>query len=249
MNILFTGHSHLTALETAAEHQDFPEINPSFLQLTIPEYTPIVSDGQAPEVHPAFKSDIRERVQNRDLIICLAYGNEHNILALLNHPQPFDFTLKSEKTLPLLDTRQIIPAAFIEQRFRAMTVKARCLLEDIRKATPEATPVYQLQSPPPIPSDAHIEKFPGPFRTKMAELGISPVLLRYKLWRAYSAIVEDICQNTGIIYLKAPENTQDKDGYLRQEYWNNDPTHGNEAYGAAVIRNIISVTSKPEPAA
>jgi hypothetical protein len=61
--------------------------------------------------------------------------------------------------------------------------------------------------------------------------------LRYKIWRLHSRIVAERCSELGIAFLPAPRETQDAQGFLRPEFAG-DATHGNEAYGEAVIRQL-----------
>ena len=45
---------------------------------------------------------------------------------------------------------------------------------------------------------------------------------------------------SGAIYLDAPAKAVDGNGFLRDEFCNADPTHGNARYGRLVLDQILS---------
>jgi PhoPQ-activated pathogenicity-related protein len=110
-------------------------------------------------------------------------------------------------------------------------------LREIREAA--RAPVIHLESPPPVPG-AHVVVFPGNFRDVIAQRGVAPDLLRYKLWRLNSLQYRDFCAASGIEYVPIPPEFQDANGMLAQAAWNEDPTHANPAYGASVLSRIAA---------
>jgi hypothetical protein len=99
--------------------------------------------------------------------------------------------------------------------------------------------VIQIESPPPLADDGRIAALAdGYFRERgIATLGVAPAPLRYKMWRLHSRIVADTCTELGLRYLPVPPETQDERGFLLPELAG-DATHGNEAYGEAIIRAL-----------
>jgi len=238
--ILFVGHSHLAAIQSGVEQIPVWQNKFEFVQALDPEYHPLISNSATPEVHANFKRDVGEKIEKSNAVISVAFGNQHNILGLLNPPDPFEFVLRAEPDLKILNDRQLVPFGIVQQKFREMTKQLEIFLAALREITPDSIPFLHLESPPPVPSESHILKYPGPFRNKIQELGVAPAELRYKFWRAYSGVVQDICSENEITYLPVPLDVMDKNKFLKKEFWNDDPTHGNSNYGQRIVQNAIT---------
>ncbi|PPD50475.1 MAG: hypothetical protein CTY16_01600 [Methylobacter sp.] len=217
--ILVIGNSHIAALRTAKT------VDETFAFHSIKDKLADVISGLDPD--------------NYGLVIISIAGNDHNVFGLLNHPQPFDFYLPENPHLPINPDARLLPASLVSK-----TLQYR--MASIFSATPTLLghfkkPIYQIESPPPIPSDAHIQKYPGKFKNMIAQQGVSPAAFRYKLWRLHSKIVSDHCQKRGIFFIEAPKEAQDAQGYLQEQYWNLDSTHGNALYGDLVLNQIRAI--------
>ncbi len=239
---LILGHSHLAALQMAHARKvldadpSLAALAPDFLYIgrakdvTFDPGTPL---GELPP--PAIAA--LGGFTGPAVISCIG-GNDHTVFGLLNHPRPFDFTLASEPDLPLSPDAEILPARLVRATLRARMGISVQLLTALRARVPGA--LIHLEPPPPVPSAAHIRAHPGVFAGKMAELGVSPATLRYKLWRLHSAILADLFRDLGVTLLPVPADTQDADGMLLQDGWNPDPTHANAWYGARVLRDLAA---------
>ncbi len=239
---LILGHSHLAALQIAHSRGlagTFPSaatLAPTFVYIGRAKDAPadpVPSPGQL----PAAAATALDEFAGPAVVSCIA-GNDHTVFGLLNHPRPFDFVLASEPDLPLSAGAEILPARLVHSTLRARMGSALQLLTALR-ARVSGTLIH-LEPPPPVPSAVHIRAHPGVFAGKMAELGISPAVLRYKLWRLHSAILADLCRDLGVTLLPVPRDTQDAHGMLAQEGWNPDPTHANAWYGARVLRDLAA---------
>ncbi len=133
---------------------------------------------------------------------------------------------------------EILPARLV----RATLLRAHgCAVQLLTALRERVTgPLIHIEPPPPVPSADHIRAYPGVFAGKIAELGVSPASLRYKLWRLHSAILAELCGKLGIALLPAPADTQDAQGMLAEDCWNPDPTHANAVYGGRVLRDLAA---------
>ena len=218
--ILIVGHSHIVALQTAKT------VDPTF------EFYSIINQQQMDEISELDHDNYRS-------VIFSIMGNNHNVFGLLNHTQPFDFYFPENLNLPINSNARLLPvnlvAAILRRNMSSIFTITSQLLQYFKQ------PIYQIESPPPIPSELHIQKYPGVFKDKIIELGVSPAPFRYKLWRLHSKIVSDNCQRLGISFIDVPTETQDEEGCLQERYWNTDPTHGNALYGDIVINQIRAI--------
>jgi len=82
----------------------------------------------------------------------------------------------------------------------------------------------------------------GVFKQKFMEFGITAPLVRYKLWKLHSKLIEDECKKLNIEFLLAPNKFIDANGFLTEEGYAKDTTHANSLYGREVISQIIAAT-------
>ena len=113
-------------------------------------------------------------------------------------------------------------------------------IQEIKKTLPKKK-LYFIECPSPIPSAEHIKKYPKDYFREKIKNGITPKLIRWKLWHLHNDIIKKYCINNGISYITMPDGTIDDEGFLKECYWNNDPTHANADYGRLVIEQIKAV--------
>lgn len=240
-SILVIGQSHIAAVRSAAKTRR--EANPDQPRTRVihtmePQYAPEVEgEGDVAHFTAALEETIRDQIaRNVPLVASASGGNVHNGFALIAHPRPYDFLLAGEEGPPLDPAAEPIPEAQVRSALEAALTRDRIRLREIKRIAGE---VIQLESPPPVAdSDWIAVRADAYFKDRgLAELGVAPPALRYKIWRLHSRIFAGYCAELGITFLPAPSETQDLHGFLRPEFAG-DATHGNEAYGEAVIRAL-----------
>jgi hypothetical protein len=187
---------------------------------------------------PALADAIREQIdRHAPLVASASGGNVHNGFALIRHPRPYDFLLSDEDGPPLDPDAEPVTEALVRAALEAGLERDRVRLREIRRIAGEG--VIQLESPPPLADGTIIAaQADAYFRNRgIAELGVAPAGLRYKIWRLHSRIVAGYCADLGLRFLPAPAGTRDARGFLRPEFAG-DATHGNQDYGEAVIRAL-----------
>lgn len=236
-SILVIGQSHVAAVRSAAKTRR--EADPDRLRTRVihtmePQYAPEM-EGEA--FTAALEEAIRDQIaRNAPLIASASGGNVHNGFALIRHPRPYDFRLSGEEGPPLDPEAEPLPEAQVRAALEAGLSRDRLRLREIRRI---AGDVVQLESPPPVADGGWIAaQADAYFKDRgLADLGVAPAGLRYRIWRLHSRIVADYCAGLGIAFLPVPPETRDAQGFLRMDYAG-DATHGNEAYGEAVIRQL-----------
>jgi hypothetical protein len=229
--IFVMGLSHVTALVRAwhASSAAYPETR--FVLLNDPAYQPPLNEAG---LHPAILTQLREA--GAGLHVSLLGGNDHSMIGVVRHPQRFDFVLPAEPDLPLDENVEIVPAGLLRQELSRRIAPHLEVLALYRRVVPGR--VVHIESPPPLPT-AHIQAYPGIFQDLVAECGVSPPLLRYKLWQLHSALYREACARLGVEFLPAPRETQDAQGIMLPHFCNPDPTHGNARYGGHVLAKLL----------
>jgi len=80
------------------------------------------------------------------------------------------------------------------------------------------------------------------FRVRLEQLEVSPEtvrfsppLLRLKLWELTQDLLRDAVEGAGGVYVPCPPEARDDRGLLRREFWNEDITHANKAFGNLML--------------
>ena len=226
--VVVLGHSHMMAIAHAAlERPEFRTI-----QLLDPAFDPVLAEGQINQaVIDAFLAE------PFDAVALTLGGNEHVVLGLVEHPQPFDFTFVDGEDLgDAASARERVPVELVRRAIGRMLIYSRQFLEKFRALTD--APMYLLEPPPPIRSDKHLLEYGGVFVKEMEARGIAPPRLRHKLWTLQTDIYADMAAAIGVTYLRAPPEAIDPDGMLAERAWNLDATHANPWYGSLVLEQL-----------
>ncbi len=248
------GHSHIKSIEYAiSENKDF--LNAKNISIK----TICLLDDNFKDSLP-FESQIRHffygknkvfawsfKVQNelkaslRNVKCCFSLfgGNAHNIMGLVNHPEPFDFLMSHESENKLIKGAKLIPINVIKKAMMRQggypeTISCLRALREFYSGE-----IIQFESPPPIPSKAHLLKYAGPFKDSFRKYGPSPAYLRKKLWKVHSELVKNECKNLGINFISHPSSMIDSNGFLIEKAWDLDTNHASSIYGRALIDQLI----------
>jgi hypothetical protein len=239
-NILVVGQSHVAAIRSAAKtrRESHPEAPRTRVIHTLEErYRPEMEGNGADAVFgPSLVETIRDQLRRHDpLFASVMGGNFHNTLALIQHERPFDFHLSGSPSLPLDPGAEPVPEALVRA-----AIERGLALDMVRlRRLAEFGPFIHIESPPPLRDNLYIEaQAEAYFRGQGLEMrGVAPAGLRWRIWRLNSRIVREAVEALGCRYLPVPAQLCDEDGFLQQSYAG-DATHGNEAYGEALIRAL-----------
>jgi len=170
--------------------------------------------------------------------VCVSVGgNYHNILGIIENPVPFSVGLGDGGVVPKgSDDRQFIPSSVMEDMFRNYFDDH--LVGELYGAFPSAKRLY-LNPPPPIPDFEHIRKNPGIFRDSL-HLGSAPNDLRLALYQFQSKVIADVARQNEAIFVEPEQSLLDEDGFLAEQFFSNDPTHGNVEYGQVMLDKLMS---------
>lgn len=165
-------------------------------------------------------------------------GNEHNVLAIVQLYQRYDFILGESPDLPLDDSVEILPEALVRETLREWMEDKIAVLRALRAAT--ALPIVQIEPPPPLPRSqvmAHPKEF---FKNAVDLRKLSPDILRHKMWRVQTALYREICAALDVLYIETPPDMIDPDGMLAQKAWGGDATHANDLFGEVMMSAALA---------
>lgn len=237
MNILIVGQSHVAAVRDAARtrREADPERPRTRVIHTLePRYAPEL-DGD--DFTPPLAEAVRDQIaRHRPLVASVMGGNFHNALALIRHPRPWDFRLSGEADLPPGDGTEPIPQALVRAALEEGLARDRARLTALRAV---AGPFVHIESPPPLRDDALVAAGADAYFLErgLAPGAVAPASLRWRTWRLNGRLFREQAERLGCRFLPAPPETQDVDGFLVPAFAG-DSTHGNAAYGEAVIRAL-----------
>lgn len=253
MEILVVGQSHLAAIRDAAAIRRAR--NPAATRARIlhtlqPQFAPEIigedgAEGEGASFAPALAEEIAARIaRRRPLVVSAIGGNAHNMLALIRHPRPFDFRLDDaiDAAAPPIDRDvEPIPLALVTAALARGLARDRLRLRLLSELLSGlgAGPLVHLHSPPPVADDRWIAaRAEDWFATRgLATAGVAPAPLRHRMWRLASRLIAETVTALGGQVQPTPAAALDAAGYLRANFAG-DATHGNAAYGEAVIAGL-----------
>ena len=239
--IVIVGDSHVQAMQRALRKReekpgsaDTSSLKFFVYQFSRPKNGKLVGDGSVEDI-----VKIISKTTGNDIVVTTIGGNHHNVVGLVQHPVPFDF-LEPDADMPRTQNGvQNIPyntmLDFFEDRVHG---KDRVRLSQIRDAARGA--VYSLIPPPPKQDEAHIlRRHEAAFQSwGIFENGISPAPLRSRLWRLHARVLRASCDELGVCLVPAPKQAVSADGFLQPQYYADDASHANAAYGELVLRQL-----------
>ncbi len=173
-------------------------------------------------------------------------GNYHNVLGLIESPIPMSIGDRDRGAVPgAVDskTRHFVPQSLM-RAYMASILEDQSFSHFGKLAAHfSEAQIFHLSPPPPCGDAAHVSAHPGIFRPRL-HLGVSPPSLRRKFFDIQTDLYREACERANITFVDVPKGATGEDGLMKRDYWNNDPTHGNAAYGRLVLNQINALTGE-----
>jgi len=233
-NIVLVGHSHVSCIAAAERACNSQEIHVvelgklNYRGKTLAQIMDLIV-ADCPTTRPIA------------IGVCLG-GNEHNLLGIVENPQPFAVGDATNGTAPRNgENRHFIPHNLLKDHLKDRTdfVLMRAIFAAFGRAKP-----FCLNPPPPINDWKHIQANPGKFAEKL-HLGPTPDSLKMRLFDIQSEVFEDFAKSEGAAFIRPGRNLLNAKGFLAQMCYDKDPTHGNVEYGKAMAQSIKSFAEAP----
>jgi len=237
---LIVGSSHTKALREANESCDGSEIN--FSEINIHWLINDKHSGTSPALGDTHFSDIVPKIRDlrtTDLFFMTILGTFHNIIGLLRHDVNFDVFKIGDRYDEYSVYPTIIPRRAVEDMIRE-NIETNTSIRRLKKET--VASCFHLATPPPKGDNQYISDHARNYRGQsVKEIGINPPDLRLKLYNIEMSVLAEVCREWGIGFVPAPSEALTADGFLKPEFYANDATHANPAYGALVLRQLADL--------
>ena len=238
--IIIAGHSHVSALIGGKEwvgvmHQEsiagadseagYPEDRPSLVP--VDGYMNILGlRGEWPR-NEAYWSALADQAPG-NAIALLWEGNQHNSLFFVEQPIPFDFVPRALQHLPVEDGAWLVPESLVREKLQSAVGNLQELLENLKAAANCQVALVGTPPPPLIPAGHN-------------GVRITASNVRLKLWYVLTEIMEEQAEVAGVAFIPIPGGVTDEAGFLKREFWMNDSTHANPAYGRIMLSHIAQM--------
>lgn len=180
----------------------------------------------------------------KTLRIALSFmGNQH-VEHFMFLEKQFDFVLASNALLVVDHDVELVP----ELQARAVFQPSMRLLDTVLTSmldTGGPRPIV-LGTPPPKADNQAIRRgmqIHADFFTKLAsdhgldpeKAQLAPACLRLKLWWLLQQMMRETAERLAVEFWPVSALAMTEEGFLRPEYWSEDATHANAAYGALML--------------
>lgn len=182
------------------------------------------------------------KLRQPSLIAVSLGGNGHNILGLIEHPEPFAVVAPGWQE-GALDGRQIIPATTLRAVLAERLIRFAHIPATLREMFPDARLVI-VNPPPPQGDRAKILATPTVFANDIHR-GLAPDALRLAVHAVQTGIYRDLALRLGADFLTTPDRALTPEGLLAAKYCGRDPTHGNTAFGRLMLNCILDIRNRP----
>lgn len=235
-NAFILGDSHTSALSNALKQRshsnNFPGVIFDVRWLSVDR-----KDGRKNKGNLSFNDAISktEEMRTGDLLVLTLMGTLHNVIGLLNHPEPFSLINKYDS---IEGGKHCIPRAQIQDMYMSHLKRNHMVGRFVDKCKGK---VIHLSVPPPkkdlsFVNERWLEKvYHGHV---VREMGVNDCYTRLELWKLEKDCLSDVLAEMGCCILDCPEGTQTSEGFLKPTYYAADATHANAEYGELVLQQI-----------
>lgn len=244
MQLVFVGHSHITALERAYradEHvrQLLEPWNIAFVNVREAIRGHLVEPGPAGDlqVNPELMEILSDHLGRSGLtaFVSVLGGPVLAHHALVIHPEPYDFDIGDPELALDADVR-VLHRDILADVIRAHSDDNFRFFDLFAKMTTNA--IFHLDVPPPIGDQSYIAQHLGIHFPTLPAARISTPRFRYKWWRLHGNVFMQKCESLGIQFVEVPPAARTPEGYLSEQAWGNDCIHANAWYGSQMLKML-----------
>ncbi len=236
--ILVLGMSHTVALSNA-------------ILETEKAYLEIVNLRTAPDIYHREDHILQldARSWEKPDIVCLSIeGNHHNVISLTRIKENFRIGDEECGSVPADDKKGwFVPSDMMRMLLRQRLRQVKILESVIHAYFSDAVFIH-ISAPPPNLSfraddnqgklrERYVREFSQGFEAV-------PPLLRLTIYQLQCEIYMGFAAAFGAVFLKPPAAALSPQGFLDTAFRDDDPTHGNSAYGRLVIEQIKAIASE-----
>ncbi|MCF8186170.1 MAG: hypothetical protein K9J28_05055 [Sulfuritalea sp.] len=234
--ILIIGDSHTDAIKRALKHFYVDQV-----EIKAYRYSKLKNGEKIGDMTPEEILKLASTLSSEDLFVSTIGGNQHQVVSLMQHPIPFDIFSPSGVG-DCKSSIHIIPYVtlfdFFESGIRFgdwARLSKVCNIAQCR--------VCHIVPPPPKEDKEHILKRHETHFVKagLAEKGVTSAALRLKIWLLQVEVLKKLAKEYDVQLVMPPNESLDPNGFLSNEYYANDATHANSAYGELVLQKLVKL--------
>jgi hypothetical protein len=240
--IVVIGDSHTAALKRARE---FGERSRAYGRIEVVRIRKEKGKKELGDVDFGAFCEMIRGFGEDEFVFSAMGGNQYAVVSTVQNPIDFDYLAGPADTAVAKDA-QVVPrraiAGYIDAGVRGTDGP---VLREIRKAT--RAKVFHLLPPPPKQDNGFISQyFESRFAVEgMEKLGPSRPELRLKTWNLQADCLEQLCCEVDIQLVRPPAEAVTADGFLAENCYAKDATHGNRRYGEMVLKQILDIAGVP----
>ncbi|MEO0635849.1 MAG: hypothetical protein AAFY73_04315 [Pseudomonadota bacterium] len=253
--IVLIGASHYVAIFSAAEARSLPTepVEGGMVDLRIfnawkhgLNYGFAVPEDGVWVLEATLKEQLTELTADYDRVIFFSVfgGNHHQVLTLIGHERPYDVYMPEFSHVPLETDAEILSRSYVEQTLLEFVIGPYRDISIFLRAFPKFE-FWHIQSPPPIGDDTFVRSNIDSWFVEQMKLNsdfpLTPRYVRQKVWQIHSDLYHREGQANGFELLPCPAGTRDAEGFLKPEFYSNDATHANPAYGELVLQQMEQI--------
>lgn len=236
--IIIIGDSHVDAIKKALKKY---KINNSTISIEAYRYIKWKNDSCIGDLDEGQLRQILSQLSPNDFVVSAIGGNQHQVFSLVQHPVPFHVFTPSSSQEKLEENLIVISYNQVFDYFyqgiggndwrKLLSLKENC-----------SCYVAHLVPPPPKKNVNHILNYHETHfkNNHLVEHGVSPAMMRLNIWKIQRDVLKKMAKESNIDLIYPPNESIDQYGFLTEECYANDATHGNERYGHLVLDEIFS---------
>lgn len=242
MQITVFGMSHVGALMAAQRQDEKPHLRiinlrtrPGLFDMKTKSLSLAAWDGPDPEV-----------------VALSLGGNLHNLISLMESPVPFALGDAVAGSVPPPDlqgpdpqtdaARRFVPHDMLWALLDRRLAPTRQQFRDFHARFARSRLVYLASPPPtragPVLSEEEMTGTTPRAMTRYLAFNANPPALRVAVYRMHERFYAALAAENGARVLAPPAAAVTAEGLLSDAFWDDDPTHGNAAYGRLVLDQI-----------
>lgn len=243
--VILTGHSHVIAFGVPPLPKDKSvERSIEFLSSESVDFYATVERWDGTRSSDYWRHTAEE--SNGKAVAIFWQGNQYNSDFLFHRGQQFDIALNGAAVKDIIKEFQLVPVSVVKSHLTPAFDGLDDAIEILKDGG--VSNIIIIETPPPksdpafmIPHLISSKAFNGiaaKYGVEITEESITLASVRQKLWRITQDISLSLAKHHNISYLPLPKDVLESDGTLKSEYWANDVTHANTAYGSRIKKHI-----------
>jgi len=142
---------------------------------------------------------------------------------------------------------KIVPKAAVSKYFSSRFQELEDAIKSIRVnggeqivvvGTPSIKAAGDEYFVPKIRASSNLMAFAKKYGLDLDNLHVTPASVRQKLWTVVQELTAVTAKKCSAEFLPVPDDTLEADGTLKPQYWGDDVTHANSAYGKRVVDHV-----------